>query len=182
MFSQDSTASPETLISFNSSLQHSLLFSAPKRIWSGLVLQSLHSNRNLWVRGLESIFSFYCQHRSWLRIVFLFHLLFTGSDKGHTLREAFWLPNVMNLISTVIFFAIVIYLQGFRIEIPVKNNRFHGQRGSYPRMAFEGIIRGPFTDVSTFGGCFQDQMLHATAGESVSMAFDLWTWKGPAEQ
>jgi preprotein translocase subunit SecY len=55
------------------------------------------------------------------------------------LREAFWrerLPNVMNLISTVIIFAVVIYLQGFRIEIPVKSNKFRGQRGSYPVKLF----------------------------------------------
>ena len=42
----------------------------------------------------------------------------------------------MNLISTVIIFAIVIYLQGFRIEIPVKSNKFRGQRGSYPVKLF----------------------------------------------
>ena len=72
-------------------------------------------------------------------IVSLFHLLFTWSDKGRALREAFWrerLPNIMNLISTVIIFAIVIYLQGFRIEIPVKSNKFRGQRGSYPVKLF----------------------------------------------
>jgi preprotein translocase subunit SecY len=33
-------------------------------------------------------------------------------------------------------FAVVIYLQGFHIEIPVKSNRFHGQRGSYPVKLF----------------------------------------------
>jgi len=33
-------------------------------------------------------------------------------------------------------FAVVIYLQGFRIEIPVKSNRFRGQRGSYPVKLF----------------------------------------------
>jgi preprotein translocase subunit SecY len=42
----------------------------------------------------------------------------------------------MNLISTVIIFAAVIYLQGFRIEIPVKRNRFRGQRGMYPVKLF----------------------------------------------
>jgi len=55
------------------------------------------------------------------------------------LREAFWrerLPNVMNLISTILIFAIVIYLQGFRIEIPVKSNKFRGQRGTYPIKLF----------------------------------------------
>jgi protein transport protein SEC61 subunit alpha len=42
----------------------------------------------------------------------------------------------MNLIATVVVFAAVIYLQGFRIEIPVKSNRFRGQRGTYPVKLF----------------------------------------------
>ncbi|KAG1857333.1 SecY subunit domain-containing protein [Suillus subalutaceus] len=72
-------------------------------------------------------------------IVALFHLLFTWNDKGRALREAFWrdrLPNIMNLLATVVVFAAVIYMQGFRIEIPVKSNRFRGQRGSYPVKLF----------------------------------------------
>lgn len=72
-------------------------------------------------------------------VVALFHLFFTWNDKGRALREAFWrdrLPNIMNLIATVVVFAVVIYLQGFRIEIPVKSNRFRGQRGSYPIKLF----------------------------------------------
>jgi protein transport protein SEC61 subunit alpha len=72
-------------------------------------------------------------------IVSLFHLLFTWNDKGRALREAFWrdrLPNVMNLVATLAVFAVVIYLQGFRIEIPVKSNRFRGQRGTYPIKLF----------------------------------------------
>src|SRR6202012_1745771 len=67
-------------------------------------------------------------------IVALFHLLFTWNDKTRALKEAFYrdrLPNIMNLIATLAVFAVVIYLQGFRIEIPVKSNRFRGQRGSY---------------------------------------------------
>ncbi|KAI4520762.1 SecY subunit domain-containing protein [Schizophyllum commune] len=72
-------------------------------------------------------------------IIALFHLLFTWNDKGRALREAFWrdrLPNLMNLLSTIVIFAVVIYLQGFRIEIPVKSNRFRGQRGTYPVKLF----------------------------------------------
>jgi hypothetical protein len=42
----------------------------------------------------------------------------------------------MNLLATVLVFAAVIYLQGFRIEIPVKSNRFRGQRGTYPVKLF----------------------------------------------
>lgn len=72
-------------------------------------------------------------------IIALFHLLFTWNDKSRALKEAFYrdrLPNVMNLLSTVIVFAVVIYLQGFRIEIPVKSNRNRGQRGVYPIKLF----------------------------------------------
>ncbi|KAF5327076.1 hypothetical protein D9619_003996 [Psilocybe cf. subviscida] len=72
-------------------------------------------------------------------LVALPHLLFTWSDKGRALREAFWrdrLPNVMSLLSTLVLFAVIIYLQGFRIEIPVKSAKFRGQRGSYPVKLF----------------------------------------------
>lgn len=72
-------------------------------------------------------------------LIALFHLLFTWNDKSRALKEAFYrerLPNVMNLIATVAVFALVIYLQGFRIEIPVKSNRFRGQRGTYPVKLF----------------------------------------------
>ncbi|KAM0789533.1 translocon subunit [Microbotryomycetes sp. NB124-2] len=72
-------------------------------------------------------------------LIALFHLLFTWNDKSRALKEAFYrerLPNVMNLIATVAVFALVIWLQGFRIEIPVKSNRFRGQRGTFPVKLF----------------------------------------------
>lgn len=72
-------------------------------------------------------------------IIALFHLLFSWNDKSRALKEAFWrerLPNVSNLVATVIIFAAVIYLQGFRIEIPIKSNRFRGQRAAYPVKLF----------------------------------------------
>jgi len=72
-------------------------------------------------------------------IIALFHLLLTWDNKSRALKEAFYrdkLPNVMNLVATVAVFAAVIYLQGFRIEIPVKNNRFRGQRGTFPVKLF----------------------------------------------
>ncbi|KAG8852524.1 translocon subunit [Tulasnella sp. 330] len=72
-------------------------------------------------------------------LIALFHLLFTWNDKSRALKEAFYrdrLPNVMNLLSTVIVFAVVIYLQGFRIELPVKSNKNRGQRGVYPVKLF----------------------------------------------
>ena len=72
-------------------------------------------------------------------VIALVHLLVTWPDKTRALREAFYrqhLPNVMNLLSTVTVFAAVIYLQGFRVEIPVKSSRQRGMRGTYPIRLF----------------------------------------------
>lgn len=72
-------------------------------------------------------------------IVALVHLLLTWPNKQMALREAFYrqnLPNIMQLMSTVLVFAVVIYLQGFRVEIPVKSSRQRGMRGSYPVRLF----------------------------------------------
>lgn len=63
----------------------------------------------------------------------------TWTDKTRALREAFYrqnLPNIMNLLATVVVFGAVIYLQGFRVEIPVKSSRQRGVRGSYPVRLF----------------------------------------------
>ncbi|KAJ3322792.1 translocon subunit [Boothiomyces sp. JEL0866] len=72
-------------------------------------------------------------------VVGLFHLLFTRNDKFRAVKEAMYrtnLPNLSSLLATVFIFAVVIYLQGFRVEIPVKSNRMRGQQGSYPVKLF----------------------------------------------
>lgn len=72
-------------------------------------------------------------------VIALFHLMATRSDKLRALREAFYrqnLPNVMNLMATVLVFAIVIYFQGFRVDLPIKSARFRGDYRSYPIKLF----------------------------------------------
>merc|ERR1712023_387389 len=72
-------------------------------------------------------------------VIALFHLLITRSDKVRALKEAFYrqnLPNVTNLLATVLVFVIVIYFQGFRVDLPVKSQRQRGQQGSYPIKLF----------------------------------------------
>lgn len=47
-------------------------------------------------------------------VIALFHLLATRSDKVKALREAFYrqnLPNLMNLLATIMIFGVVIYFQ-----------------------------------------------------------------------
>merc|ERR1712157_160406 len=72
-------------------------------------------------------------------IIALFHLLATRTDKVRGLREAFYrqnLPNLMNLLATIFVFAIVIYFQGFRVDLPIKSARYRGQQSSYPIKLF----------------------------------------------
>lgn len=72
-------------------------------------------------------------------IIALFHLLITRNDKVRALKEAFYrqnLPNITNLLATVLVFCIVIYFQGFRVDLPVKNARVKGQSGTYPIKLF----------------------------------------------
>lgn len=72
-------------------------------------------------------------------VIALFHLLLTRNDKSKAIREAFYrlnLPNITNLIGTLVVFLVVIYFQGFRIELPVKYNKMRGQNGIYPIKLF----------------------------------------------
>ncbi|KAL7647107.1 UNVERIFIED_CONTAM: hypothetical protein RMT77_002365 [Armadillidium vulgare] len=72
-------------------------------------------------------------------LIALFHLLATRQDKARALREAFYrqnLPNLTNLMATVLIFAVVIYFQGFRVDLPIKSARYRGQYTSYPIKLF----------------------------------------------
>jgi len=72
-------------------------------------------------------------------VIALFHLLVTRADKVRALREAFYrqnLPNITNLIATVVVFAVVIFFQGFRVDLPVKHQKQKGQQGTYPIKLF----------------------------------------------
>jgi protein transport protein SEC61 subunit alpha len=73
-------------------------------------------------------------------IIALFHLLITRGDKVRALREAFYrqnnLPNCIQLMSTLIVFLVVIYFQGFRVDLPVKYRTARGQQGTYPIKLF----------------------------------------------
>uniref|UniRef100_F6HM64 Uncharacterized protein n=1 Tax=Vitis vinifera TaxID=29760 RepID=F6HM64_VITVI len=54
-------------------------------------------------------------------VIALFYLLTTRIDKVRPLQEAFYrqnLPNVTNLLATVLIFLIVIYFQGFQVVLP----------------------------------------------------------------
>merc|ERR1711939_281024 len=72
-------------------------------------------------------------------VIALFHLLITRSDKIRALKEAFYrqnLPNVTNLMATVLVFLVVIYFQGFRVLLPVQQRGQRGHETTYPIKLF----------------------------------------------
>jgi len=72
-------------------------------------------------------------------IIALFHLLITRNDKIRAIREALYrqnLPNLTNLMATVLIFVVVIYSQGWRVDLPVKYQKYRGQQGTYPIKLF----------------------------------------------
>ncbi|KAF4401364.1 hypothetical protein G4B88_001558, partial [Cannabis sativa] len=72
-------------------------------------------------------------------VIALFHQLLTRTDKVGALREAFFrqnLPNVTNLLSTIMIFLVVVYFQGFRVLLRVRSKNARGQQGSYPIKLF----------------------------------------------
>jgi len=72
-------------------------------------------------------------------VVATFHFLASRSDKLTALKDAFYrstAPNLTNLFATILVFFIVIYFQGFKVELPVKYQKVRGQQGSYPIKLF----------------------------------------------
>ena len=72
-------------------------------------------------------------------IIALFHLLITRQNKIQALREAFYrshAPNIMSLLATVFIFLIVIYFQGFKVDLGIRSQKVRGQQGTYPIKLF----------------------------------------------
>merc|ERR1719236_342748 len=61
------------------------------------------------------------------------------SDKVMALKEAFYrqnAPNITALFATILVFFVVIYFQGFRVDLAVKYQKVRGQVASYPIKLF----------------------------------------------
>jgi protein transport protein SEC61 subunit alpha len=114
-------------------------------------------------------------------IIALFHLLLTKKDKLGAMREALFrpnLPNMTNLLATVFVFIVVIYFQGWRVDVPIK---YRNQRQSggmtYPIKLFYTsnmpiILQSAI--VSNF--FFFSQLLHRRYGQWTIVQL-LGTWQ-----
>eukprot|EP00825_Cyclidium_porcatum_P021498 TRINITY_DN2395_c0_g2_i4.p1 TRINITY_DN2395_c0_g2~~TRINITY_DN2395_c0_g2_i4.p1 ORF type:complete len:479 (+),score=67.17 TRINITY_DN2395_c0_g2_i4:140-1576(+) len=69
----------------------------------------------------------------------LVYSLVVDSDKFKAISQAFMrddLPNINSLLSTILIFGVVIYFQGFRVEIPLSSTQARGYRQTYPIKLF----------------------------------------------
>merc|ERR1712195_464073 len=72
-------------------------------------------------------------------IIALFHSLLTKSNKVLALQHAFYrenAPNISSLLATVIVFFVVIYFQGFRIELTLGHRKPRGYKVPFPIKLF----------------------------------------------
>jgi protein transport protein SEC61 subunit alpha len=68
-------------------------------------------------------------------VIAFFHLLVVRKNKLGALYEAFFrqnLPNLFSLLSTIVLFALVIYLQGVRVELTTESYNVRGYVGKFP--------------------------------------------------
>jgi protein transport protein SEC61 subunit alpha len=72
-------------------------------------------------------------------LIALIHLLVTRSNKIMALKEAFFrqnLPNLNNLLATALIFLVVIFFQGWKVDIPIKHTKHRGHTEHYPIKLF----------------------------------------------
>jgi protein transport protein SEC61 subunit alpha len=72
-------------------------------------------------------------------LIALIHLMITRTNKLRALKEAFYrtnLPNLTNLLATILIFLVVVYFQGWRVDLPIKYTKYRGQSGVYPIKLF----------------------------------------------
>mmetsp|Transcript_21571 Transcript_21571/g.40293 ORF Transcript_21571/g.40293 Transcript_21571/m.40293 type:complete len:475 (-) Transcript_21571:1270-2694(-) len=116
-------------------------------------------------------------------IIALFHLLITKENKLTALKEAFYrqnLPNLVNLLSTVLVFIIVIYFQGFRVDLPLKSHRVRGHTTTYPiKLLYTSNIPIILQTAMVSNLYFLSQVLYRKFSHNILVRM-LGTWKSEA--
>lgn len=113
-------------------------------------------------------------------VIAFFHLLVTRSNKLEALREALYrqnLPNVTNLMATVLVVLCCVYFQSWRIELPVKYHRYNGQEGKYPiKLFYTGNMPIVLQTALVSNIYFVSQMAYQKAPSNVLVRL-LGVWK-----
>jgi len=72
-------------------------------------------------------------------IIAFFYMMITKKNKTQALHDAFFrtnLPNLTNLLATLCVFVVVIYFQGFRVDLPIVSKRVRGGNNVFPIKLF----------------------------------------------
>jgi len=72
-------------------------------------------------------------------IIALFHLLATKQNKLTAIYQAFYrtgVPNLNNFLATILVFLVVIYAQGWKVDIQLVSHKVRGIKHSYPIKLF----------------------------------------------
>merc|ERR1719295_84870 len=114
-------------------------------------------------------------------VVAMFHLILTRKKMVPALKEAFYrskLPNLTNLFATVVMFVVVTYIQGFRIELPVKSQKLRGTHGQtkYPvKLLYTSNIPIILYSALVSNVCFLSQVLTNRFGSNlITNLFGKW--------
>jgi len=70
--------------------------------------------------------------KSWGAIIALIQTALSGGPLSSVFFRGSQLPSILGLITTVIVFFVVIYIEGVRVELPISYAGYRGYRGRYP--------------------------------------------------
>ena len=97
-------------------------------------------------------------------MIALIHLMITKPNKISALYQAFYRtssPNLSNLLSTVLVFLLVIYLQGFRVQLKLAHKKYRGYENRYPiRLFYTSNISVIFQTALVSNMYFLSQILY----------------------
>jgi len=117
-------------------------------------------------------------------LIALVHLLFTRQHKLRALKEAFYrsnLPNVSNLLATVFIFLVVIYFQGWRVDLPVSYAKYRGQQTKFPiKLFYTSNMPIIFQTALVSNLYFMSQLLYNRYSGNVLVRL-LGVWKEPKD-
>lgn len=117
-------------------------------------------------------------------LIALVHLLITKQNKFRALKEAFYrsnLPNVSNLLATVFIFLIVIYFQGWRVDLPIRYAKHRGQQTKFPiKLFYTSNMPIIFQTALVSNLYFMSQLLYNRYSGSILVRL-LGVWKEPKD-
>lgn len=117
-------------------------------------------------------------------LIALVHLLITRQNKFRAIQEAFYrsnLPNVSNLLATVFIFLVVIYFQGWKVDIPIRYAKMRGQQTKFPiKLFYTSNMPIIFQTALVSNLYFLSQLLYNRYSGNVLVRL-LGVWKEPKD-